>query len=59
MLRCSIWFSAPSFWMDGGLENRCVGRVYGADGDVEDARSNNPQGSINTRCGNKENGFML
>jgi len=45
--------------MDGGLENRCVGRVYGADGDVEDARSNNPQGSINTRCGNKENGFML
>ena len=32
MLCCSIWFSAPSFWMDGGLENRCVGRVYGADG---------------------------
>jgi len=23
--------SAPSFWMGGGLENRCVGRVYGAD----------------------------
>jgi len=32
MLSCSIWFSAPSFWMDGGLESRCVGRVYGADG---------------------------
>jgi len=23
--------SAPSFWMVGGLESRCVGRVYGAD----------------------------
>ena len=32
MLSCSIWFSAPSFWMDGGLESLCVGRVYGADG---------------------------
>ena len=32
MLSCSVWFSAPSFWMGGGLENRCVGRVYGADG---------------------------
>ena len=32
MLSCSIWFSAPIFWMDGGLESRCVGRVYGADG---------------------------
>jgi len=32
MLSCSIWFSAPSFWMGGGLESRCVGRVYGADG---------------------------
>jgi len=32
MLSCSIWISAPSFWMGGGLENRCVGRVYGADG---------------------------
>jgi len=31
-LSCSIWFSAPSFWMGGGLESRCVGRVYGADG---------------------------
>ena len=31
MLSCSIWFSAPSFWMGGGLESRCVGHVYGAD----------------------------
>jgi len=31
MLSCSIWFSAPSFWIGGGLESRCVGRVYGAD----------------------------
>jgi len=31
MLSCSIWFSAPSFWMGGGLESRCVGRVYGVD----------------------------
>ena len=30
MLSCSIWFSAPSFWMDGGLDSRCVGRVCGA-----------------------------
>jgi len=32
MLSCSIRFSAPSFWMGGGLESRCVGRVCGADG---------------------------
>ena len=32
MLSCSMWYSAPSFWMGGGLESRCVGRVYGADG---------------------------
>ena len=32
MLSCSIWFSAPSFWMGGGLESRCVGRVCDADG---------------------------
>ena len=30
MLSCSIRFSAPNFWMGGGLES--VGRVYGADG---------------------------
>ena len=34
MLSCSIWFSAPSFWMGGGLESRCVGHVYGTDGVV-------------------------
>ena len=34
MLSCSMWFSAPSFWMGGGLESRCVGRVCGADGAV-------------------------
>jgi len=34
ILSCSIWFSAPRFWMDGGLESRCVSRVYGADGAV-------------------------
>ena len=34
MLSCSIWFSAPSLWMGGGLESRCVGRVCGADGTV-------------------------
>jgi len=22
MLSCSIWFSAPSLWMDGGLEKK-------------------------------------
>jgi len=32
MFSCSMWFSASSFWMVGGLEIRCVGRVYGADG---------------------------
>ena len=34
MLSCSIWFSVPSVWMVGGLESLCVGRVYGADGEV-------------------------
>jgi hypothetical protein len=34
MLSCSVWFSAPSFWMGVGLESRCVGRVCGADGAV-------------------------
>jgi len=26
-LSCSIWFSAPRFWMGGGLESRCVRRT--------------------------------
>jgi len=34
MFTCSIWFSAPSFWMGGGLDSCRVGRVYGADGAV-------------------------
>ena len=38
MLSCSIWFSAPSFWMDGGLESRCISRVCGADGAAPDGR---------------------
>ena len=41
MLSCSIWFSAPSFWMGGGLESRCVGRVYGADGAAHDGNNAN------------------
>jgi len=31
MLSCSIWFSAPSFWVGGGLESCCVSRVCSAD----------------------------
>ena len=27
-------FCTEFLWMDGGLESRCVGRVYGADGAV-------------------------
>ena len=34
MLSCNMWFSAPSFWIGGGLESRRVGRVCGADGAV-------------------------
>jgi hypothetical protein len=34
MLSCSIWFSAPRFWVGDGLESRCVGRMYGTDGAV-------------------------
>ena len=34
MLSCSIWFCATSFWMGGGLDSRCVGRVFDADGAV-------------------------
>jgi len=31
MLSCSIWFSAPSFWMGHGHESRSIGRVCDAD----------------------------
>jgi len=50
MLSCSIWFSAPSFWMGGGFERRCVGRVYGADGAVRLARYH-PHRTHNLRSG--------
>ena len=39
MLSCSIRFSAPSFWMGGGLQSCCVGRVYSAQGTVRTART--------------------
>jgi len=54
MLSCSIWFSAPSFWMGGGLDSRCLGRVYGADGArhhphrTHDLRPIIPQTSVST-----------
>ena len=38
MFSCSIWIYAPRFWKDGGVEIRCVGRVYGADGAVHDRK---------------------
>ena len=40
MFSCSIWFSAPSFWMGGGLESCCVGRVYGVDVAVRESHGN-------------------
>jgi hypothetical protein len=42
MLSCSIWFSAPSFWMGGGLESRCVGRVNVLDGSVRRTAPSHP-----------------
>jgi len=42
MLSCSIWFSALCFWMGGGLEICCLGRVYGADGAVTQQLSRPP-----------------
>ena len=49
MLTCSIWFSAPSFWMGGGLESRCVGRVCGADGE-----RHHPHRTHNLRSGSQD-----
>jgi len=43
LLSCSIWFSATSFRMGAGLESRCVGRVYGADGAVRHTATSAPQ----------------
>jgi len=45
MLSCNIWFSAPFFWM--GLENRRVGRVYGADGAVPSRRAYSAKFQVN------------
>jgi hypothetical protein len=50
MLGCSIWFSTPSFWMGGGLESRCVGRVYGAGG----AARHHPHHKHNLRRGSQD-----
>jgi hypothetical protein len=50
MLSCSIWFSAPRFWMGGGLESRCVGRVYGADG----AARHHPHRTHDLRSGSQD-----
>jgi len=50
MLCCNIWFSAPRFWMGGGLESRCLGRVYGADG----ASRNHPHRTHDLRSGSQE-----
>jgi len=49
MLSCSIWVSAPRFWMGGDLESRCVGRVYGADGAVRVAASRRAPSAPYTR----------
>ena len=51
MLSCSIWYSAPSFWMGGGLESRYVRRVYGADGVV---RRPNPHRTHDLRSGSQD-----
>jgi len=53
MLSCSVWFSAPGFWVDGGLESRCVGRVFGADGAVRLARHHPPAGFEPVNLGTK------
>ena len=53
MLSCSIWIYAPSFWMGGGLESRCVFRVYGADGAVQVAL-NLPNRTHDLRSGSQD-----
>ena len=42
MLSCSLRFSAPSFWMGGGLESCCLGRVCGMDGAVRRTAPSKP-----------------
>jgi len=51
MLRCSIWFSAPSYWMGGGPGSRCVGRVCGLDGAV---RRHHPNRTHDLRSGSQD-----
>ena len=53
MLNCSVWFSAPSFLMGGGLESRCVGlgRVCGADGAM---RRHHPYRTRDPRSGSQD-----
>jgi len=51
MLSCSIWFSVPSFWMDGALDSRCVVCVYGADGAV---RRHHPHRTHDLRSGSQD-----
>ena len=46
MLSCSIRFSAPCFWMGGGLESCSVGLAYGADGAVHHPPKNSVQKTI-------------
>ena len=46
MLSCSVWFSAPSFWKVGGLESRCLGRVYSADGAMHHPSKNSVQKTV-------------
>ena len=54
MLSCRIWFSAPSLRMGGGLESRCVGRVYGADVAVRVALPH-PNCKHDLRSGSQDN----
>jgi len=58
MLSCSIWFSAPSFWMGGGLESRCVGGVYGEEGAVRVAR-HHPHRTHHLRSGSQDHLYLL
>ena len=53
MLIYIVWFSAPNFWIGGGLESRCVGRVYGADGAVRVAR-HHPHHKHDLRSGSQD-----
>jgi len=50
MLGCSVWFTAPSFWMDDGLESHCAGHVYGADGAVR----HHPHSKHDLRSGSQD-----